>query len=65
MAGIEKELVSFQSSVQEIANYLKYDLKRESIQEISGEIDKIKKTGGNISKQIRDAQKDMENLPVL
>lgn len=65
MAKVVQELGSFQSNVQEISSYLKYDLRQESVREISGEIDKVKKGGGNISKQIRDAQKDLDSLPVL
>ncbi len=62
---IEKASVSFKSRLEETASYLKYDLRPESVSEISGDINKIKKAGGNISKLIGDARKDLKSLPVF
>jgi hypothetical protein len=65
MAEIDTALGTFKSSLQEIADYLKYDLRPESVSEISSDINKMKRMGKDITDLISDARKDLKSLPVF
>ena len=57
---------TFSTATKEISDYLKFALTPDGVKEISGEIEKVRKTGGKIRKLLGDAVKDLQSLgPVL